>query len=148
MARIVTRSNAAIAIATGSSISILMVHSASPATESIASTRCFHVRSAWCVAVPINGWYIRHASAWRGSMPIQLHSLRAAIVFIAAIVLSIGWGVWATVRHQEPRSLERSGAAIAAIAAIAVLFQIRTELKIEEERNALSRQAQEAHEVE
>ena len=81
-------------------------------------------------------------------MPIQLHSLRAAIVFIAAIALSIGWGVWATVRHQEPRSLERSGAAIAAIAAIAVLFQIRTELKIEEERNALSRQAQEAQEVE
>jgi hypothetical protein len=29
-----------------------------------------------------------------------------------------------------------------------VLFQIRTELKIEEERNALSRQAQEAQEVE
>lgn len=81
-------------------------------------------------------------------MRIQLHSRGAAIAFIGAIVLSIALGAWASVWLNDPRALERSGAAIAAIAAAAVLFQILTELKIEEERTTLSRQEQDAQEVE
>lgn len=81
-------------------------------------------------------------------MTIQLHSRGAATVFIGAILLSIVLGAWASKRLNDPRWLERSGSVIAAMAAAAVFFQILTELKIEDERSTLSRQEQEAEEVE
>ena len=57
-----------------------------------------------------------------------------AIVLTISVVI----GVWA----GDPHWLNRGGAAIAAVSAGAILFQITTELKIEEERKKLEHDAE------
>jgi hypothetical protein len=61
----------------------------------------------------------------------------AEIAFAAAIVLTVCLGAIASVWMQDPRWLERAGATVSALSAGAVLFQIVTELRIEEERTRL-----------
>jgi hypothetical protein len=63
---------------------------------------------------------------------------------VAALVLGGGWLAWFL---RDPHWLNRAGALIAAAGAAAILLQIRTELRLEEERATLELQADRAREA-
>jgi hypothetical protein len=72
--------------------------------------------------------------------PPPIRNVVAEVIFVIAVLLVIVSGAVLAVWRNNPACLARAGAAVAALAAGAVLFQIRTELKIEEERSVLTEQ--------
>jgi hypothetical protein len=63
---------------------------------------------------------------------------------VTVLVLGGGWLAWYT---HNPHWLNRAGALVAAAGAAAILLQIRTEMRLEEERAALELQTERAREA-
>ena len=80
-------------------------------------------------------------------MPSELRILQIRIVLPFLIVGLMAVGVWLSISMHDPHWLNRSGAAIAAVAAGAILLQIRVEVKIEDRRKKLQEEAARTEEV-
>jgi hypothetical protein len=64
------------------------------------------------------------------------------------VVVSVASGIGLSLVTKDPHWLNRAGALIAGIAAVAILFQIRAEIEMEEERGELEEKAQRARDSE
>jgi hypothetical protein len=53
------------------------------------------------------------------------------------VVVFVVFGFWMSLYTQDPHWMNRSGALVAAVAALAILLQIRAELRLEHEREEL-----------
>lgn len=62
---------------------------------------------------------------------------------VTALILGGGWLAWLT---HDPHWMNRAGALVAAAGAAAILLQISTEMRLEEERARLELQADRARE--
>jgi hypothetical protein len=80
-------------------------------------------------------------------MPSEFRIVRIAIVLPLLIIAMVAVGVGLGLATRDPEWLKRSGAAIAAVAAGAILLQIRVELKIEQRRRNLEKETGRAEEV-
>jgi hypothetical protein len=68
--------------------------------------------------------------------------IKATLPICVAVI--VAWGVGVSLSTGDPHWLNRSGALVAAIAAAAILLQIKSEIELEEERTQLEAKAEDA----